>query len=75
MHCAVAAVFIAPPVESTPAPEQALAALFDLTPTEAKVLFEIASGKPLADAAEALGVATHGKIAPQADLGEVRSQR
>jgi DNA-binding CsgD family transcriptional regulator len=54
---AVAAVFIAPPAEAPPAPEQALAALFDLTPTEAKVFSQIASGKSLTGAAAALDVA------------------
>jgi DNA-binding CsgD family transcriptional regulator len=35
----------------------ALAALYELTPTEARVLLEIASGKNRAAAADALGIA------------------
>lgn len=54
---AVAAVFVVPAAASRPAPEQALATLFDLTPMEAKVFSLLASGLSVEDAARALGVA------------------
>jgi DNA-binding CsgD family transcriptional regulator/PAS domain-containing protein len=53
---AVAAVFITGPAEITP-PFEALAALYDLTPAEARVLVEIASGKNRVESAAALGIA------------------
>lgn len=53
---AAAAVFVAPATMPHPAPQQALAALFDLTPTEAKVLATIGAGKTVAAAAAAMGV-------------------
>jgi DNA-binding CsgD family transcriptional regulator len=54
---AVAAVFITPSTENASPPFEALAALYDLTPTEARVMIEIASGKNRAAAANALGIA------------------
>lgn len=54
---AAAAVFVTPPGENTPPPFETLAALYDLTPTEARVMVEIASGKNRAATAEALGIA------------------
>jgi DNA-binding CsgD family transcriptional regulator/PAS domain-containing protein len=54
---AAAAVFITPASENPPPPFEALAALYDLTPTEARVMVEIASGKNRAATARALGIA------------------
>lgn len=54
---AAAAVFITPSADSASPPFEALAALYDLTPTEARVMIEIASGKNRATAATALGIA------------------
>lgn len=54
---AVAAVFITPSADSALPPFEALAALYDLTPTESRVLIEIASGKNRAACATALGIA------------------
>jgi DNA-binding CsgD family transcriptional regulator/PAS domain-containing protein len=54
---AVAAVFISPASEANTAPVEALAALYDLTPTEARVMIEIASGKNRVAASQALGIA------------------
>jgi PAS domain S-box-containing protein len=54
---AVAAVFVTPAREKPLAPFEALAALYDLTPTEARVMIEIASGKNRAETATALGIA------------------
>jgi DNA-binding CsgD family transcriptional regulator len=54
---AVAAVFVVPAAVPRPVPEQALAALFDLTPAEAKVFALLASGLSVADAARSLGIA------------------
>lgn len=54
---AVAAVFITPSADSASPPFEALAALYDLTPTEARVMIEIASGKNRATSATALGIA------------------
>lgn len=54
---AVAAVFVTPAQIDTVPPVDALAALYELTPTEARVLVAIASGKNRAAAAEALGIA------------------
>lgn len=53
---AAAAVFVAPATMPLPAPERALAALFDLTPSEAKVFFLIAAGKTIGQTAHALGI-------------------
>jgi DNA-binding CsgD family transcriptional regulator/PAS domain-containing protein len=52
-----AAIFVAPATMPRPAPEQALAALFDLTPAEARVFVLIAAGHSVAKAARNLGVA------------------
>jgi DNA-binding CsgD family transcriptional regulator len=54
---AAAAVFVTPARETAPPPVEALAALYDLTPTEARVMVEIASGKNRAATALALGIA------------------
>jgi DNA-binding CsgD family transcriptional regulator len=54
---AVAAVFVTPALINPPPPFEALAALYDLTPAEARVMIEIASGKTRAAAALALGIA------------------
>jgi DNA-binding CsgD family transcriptional regulator len=54
---AAAAVFVTPALENSPPPSEALAALYDLTPTEARVMIEIASGKNRAATAIALGIA------------------
>ena len=54
---AVAAVFITPSIDTASPPFEALAALYDLTPTEARVMIEIASGKNRATCAAALGIA------------------
>lgn len=54
---AVAAVFITPSADSASPPFEALAALYDLTPMEARVMIEIASGKNRATSAIALGIA------------------
>ncbi len=54
---AAAAVFVTPPGDHSPPPFEALAALYDLTPTEARVMIEIASGNNRAATAEALGIA------------------
>jgi DNA-binding CsgD family transcriptional regulator len=56
-HGAVAAVFLTPAQKSALPPVEALAGLFDLTPTEARVMIEIASGKNRAATAIALGIA------------------
>jgi DNA-binding CsgD family transcriptional regulator len=56
-HGAVAAVFVTPAQKSALPPVEALAGLFDLTPTEARVMIEIASGKNRAATALALGIA------------------
>ena len=53
---AAAAVFVAAATTPGPAPEQALAALFDLTPAEARVFGSIGTGRSIADTAEALGI-------------------
>jgi DNA-binding CsgD family transcriptional regulator/PAS domain-containing protein len=54
---AVAAVFVTPAHETAAPPVEALAALYDLTPTEARVMIEIASGKNRAATAAVLGIA------------------
>jgi DNA-binding CsgD family transcriptional regulator len=54
---AVAAVFVSPGINAPlPTPEQALAALFDLSPAEARVFSHIAAGRTRAATAEALGI-------------------
>jgi DNA-binding CsgD family transcriptional regulator len=50
-------VFVTPAQVDTLPPVEALVALYELTPTEARVLVEIAAGKNRAAAAEALGIA------------------
>jgi DNA-binding CsgD family transcriptional regulator/PAS domain-containing protein len=54
---AAAALFVAPATQPHPAPLAAIAALFDLTPAEARVLERIAAGRTEAETAAALGVA------------------
>ena len=54
---AAAAIFVAPAVHSRPAPLTAIAALFDLTPTETRVLELIGTGQTNAEVAATLGVA------------------
>ena len=54
---AVAAIFLAPAMAPRPAPIAAVAALFDLTPTETRVLELITAGRSNADVAAALGTA------------------
>lgn len=54
---AVAAVFVTPVLANPPPPFEALAALYDLTPTEARVMIEVASGKNRAATAGSLGIA------------------
>jgi DNA-binding CsgD family transcriptional regulator/PAS domain-containing protein len=54
---AAAAVFVTPPGNHSPPQFEALAALYDLTPTEARVMIEIASGKNRAETASTLGIA------------------
>jgi DNA-binding CsgD family transcriptional regulator/PAS domain-containing protein len=53
---AVAAIFVAPAVSPSPAPNDALAALFDLTLAEAHVFAQIAEGKTQAEIARALDI-------------------
>jgi DNA-binding CsgD family transcriptional regulator len=53
---AAAAIFVAPAIHPRPAPLDAVAALFDLTPAEARVLELIAAGRSAPEAAAALGV-------------------
>jgi DNA-binding CsgD family transcriptional regulator len=55
---AAAAIFVAPAVMPAPTPKDALAALFDLTPTEATVFSLIAAGMTQAEAAQKLAVET-----------------
>jgi len=54
---AVAAVFVTPALGNPQPPFEALAALYDLTPAEARVMIEVASGKNRAAASLALGIA------------------
>jgi DNA-binding CsgD family transcriptional regulator/PAS domain-containing protein len=54
---ATAAIFITPLAEHVSPPFDALVALYDLTPMEARVMIEIASGKNRAASATALGIA------------------
>ncbi|WP_209428382.1 helix-turn-helix transcriptional regulator [Pararhodobacter sp. SW119] len=56
MPSAAAAVFIARASDATRFPTDILAALYDLTPAEARVFESIASGSTRAEAAEALGL-------------------
>ncbi len=53
---AAAAIFVARSGTSLPPREQALCALFDLTPAEARVLSHAAVGLPIAEIARTLGV-------------------
>jgi DNA-binding CsgD family transcriptional regulator len=53
---AVAAIFVAPAVSTMPAPNDALAELFDLTQAEAHVLAQIAEGKTQAEIARTLDI-------------------
>jgi DNA-binding CsgD family transcriptional regulator/PAS domain-containing protein len=53
---AVAAIFVAPAVSPLPAPNDALAALFDLTLAEAHVFAQISEGKTPAEIARALDI-------------------
>lgn len=53
---AAAAVFVAAATAARPPPEQTLAALFDLTPAEARVFAAIGGGKTTAETAAALGI-------------------
>ena len=53
---AVAAIFVAPAVSPMPPPNDALAALFDLTLAEAHVFAQIAEGKTQAEIASALDI-------------------
>ena len=55
---AAAAVFVAQTTTSMPAPNDALAALFDLTPAEARVFSLLVSGLTLSQTARELGVQT-----------------
>ncbi|WP_299133138.1 helix-turn-helix transcriptional regulator [uncultured Amaricoccus sp.] len=54
---ATAAIFVAPATQPRPAPIAAIAALFDLTPAETRVLELIGAGRGNAEIAAALGVA------------------
>jgi len=54
---AVAAIFVTPALADPPPPFEALAALYDLTPMEARVMTEVASGKNRAATAQTLGIA------------------
>lgn len=54
---AMAAIFVAPALAAPPAPMTAVAALFDLTPAEARVLELTGAGRTNAEIAAALGVA------------------
>lgn len=54
---AAAAVFVTPVLADPQPPFEALAALYDLTPMEARVMIEIASGKNRAATAVTLGIA------------------
>lgn len=56
-HGAVAAVFVTPAQTNPLPPVEALAALYELTPMESRVLLEVASGKNRAASADALGIA------------------
>ena len=51
-----AAVFISTTTSASPLPEAVLTTLFDLTPTEGRVLFKIGSGMDGAATAEAMGI-------------------
>ncbi len=53
---AAAAIFVAPPVSPMTAPNDALAALFDLTLAESHVFAQIAEGKTQAEIARALDI-------------------
>jgi DNA-binding CsgD family transcriptional regulator len=53
---ATAALFVAPAVQPPPPPLAAVAALFELTPSEARVLELVGAGRGNAEVAAALGV-------------------
>lgn len=53
---AAAAIFVAPATAPRPAPLDAIAALFDLTPTETRVLALVGAGRANAEIAAALGI-------------------
>ena len=57
MPSASAAIFVASATTAAPPPIAALTALFDLTPSEARVLDLIAAGQSNAEVAATLGVA------------------
>lgn len=54
---AAAALFVAPATTPRPAPLDAIAALFDLTPAETRVLELLGAGRTNAEIAEGLGIA------------------
>ena len=54
---AVAAVFVAPASAEPSIPTEALIALYNLTPAEARVLVAVAAGRTLGEAASALAIA------------------
>ena len=53
---AIAAIFVTPAIGQSQSPDAALAALFNLTRAEARVLSEIASGSTLPDVARTLNI-------------------
>lgn len=55
---ATAAIFVAPAASPVPAPSEALAALFDLTTAETRILSLLAAGMSLSQIARELGVQT-----------------
>ncbi|MBP7241982.1 helix-turn-helix transcriptional regulator [Amaricoccus sp.] len=57
MGGAAAAIFVAPAAAPPPPPLAAVAALFDLTPAEARVLEAVGAGRTPEEAAAALGIA------------------
>ena len=56
MRGAVAAVFVSPSSSGASVPVEALTALYDLTPAEARVMLAVAGGKTPAETAQTLGV-------------------
>lgn len=69
---AAAAIFVARSGTSLPPREQALCALFDLTPAEARVLSHAAVGLPIAEIARTLGVNTDPRSRPTCCESTVR---
>jgi DNA-binding CsgD family transcriptional regulator len=53
---AVAAVFVSPSGSPVPVPDDALAALFDLTRAEARIFEQVAAGRTSVETANALGI-------------------